>query len=252
MEYSPIPFRTAPRRRGERITDIWNTARRSNWSALQRAALLDLPTDEAALLRHHTLSDDIEHIRVRQGDTNSWASCSGSGVKARFTTAPARASTTAWPGTTCSPPSSSTEMPSISAERSDSGNKRPDCRARASGPHFAPWVGTHPAHRRIPVAIASIAALAYDSAPLPESTRFALLSVADSGFEVHDGSAGGQVSLRKVGVNAFRWAARTIDRLHLRGCPVIHLCTARILVQQFSHLATCAKFRVHLTLQRGR
>ena len=165
MEYSPIPLRTAPRRRGERITEIWNTARRSNWSALQRAALLDLPTDEADLLRHHTLSDDIEHIRVRQGDTNSWASCSGSGVKAKFTTAPARASTTAWPGTTCSPPSSSTEMPSISAERSDSGNKRPDCRARASGPHFAPWVGPHPVHRRIPVAKAAIAALAYDSAP---------------------------------------------------------------------------------------
>ena len=30
---------------------------RSIWSARQRAALLDLPTDEAALLRHYTLSD---------------------------------------------------------------------------------------------------------------------------------------------------------------------------------------------------
>ena len=45
--------------------------RRSIWSARQRAALLDLPTDEAALLRHYTLSDDdIEHIRVRRGGHN--------------------------------------------------------------------------------------------------------------------------------------------------------------------------------------
>ena len=45
--------------------------RRSIWSARQRAALFDLPTDEAALLRHYTLSDDdIEHIRVRRGEHN--------------------------------------------------------------------------------------------------------------------------------------------------------------------------------------
>ena len=44
--------------------------RRSIWSARQRAVLLDLPTDEAALLRHYTLSDDIEHIRVRRGGHN--------------------------------------------------------------------------------------------------------------------------------------------------------------------------------------
>ena len=38
--------------------------RRSIWSPRQRAALFDLPTDEAALLRHYTLSDDdIEQIR---------------------------------------------------------------------------------------------------------------------------------------------------------------------------------------------
>ena len=37
--------------------------RRSIWSARQRAALFDLPTDEAARLPHYTLSDDdIEHI----------------------------------------------------------------------------------------------------------------------------------------------------------------------------------------------
>ena len=46
-------------------------ARRSIWSARQRGALLDLPTDEAALLRHYTLSDDdIEQIRVRRGGHN--------------------------------------------------------------------------------------------------------------------------------------------------------------------------------------
>ena len=45
--------------------------RRSIWSARQRAALFDLPTDEAALLRHYTLSDDdIEQIRVRRGGHN--------------------------------------------------------------------------------------------------------------------------------------------------------------------------------------
>ena len=45
--------------------------RRSIWSPRQRAALFDLPTDEAALLRHYTLSDDgIEQIRVRRGGHN--------------------------------------------------------------------------------------------------------------------------------------------------------------------------------------
>ena len=45
--------------------------RRSIWSARRRAALFDLPADEAALLRHYTLSDDdIEQIRVRRGGHN--------------------------------------------------------------------------------------------------------------------------------------------------------------------------------------
>ena len=45
--------------------------RRSIWSARQRAALFDLPTDEAVMLRHYTLSDDyIEHIRVQRGGHN--------------------------------------------------------------------------------------------------------------------------------------------------------------------------------------
>ena len=48
--------------------------RRSIWSARQRAARFDLPTDEATLLRHYTLSDDdIEiriEIRVRRGGHN--------------------------------------------------------------------------------------------------------------------------------------------------------------------------------------
>ena len=45
--------------------------RRSIWSARQRGALFDLPTDEAARLRHYTLSDDdIDYIRVRRGGHN--------------------------------------------------------------------------------------------------------------------------------------------------------------------------------------
>ncbi|MCY4557928.1 MAG: DUF4158 domain-containing protein [Chloroflexi bacterium] len=44
--------------------------RRSIWSARQRAARFDPPTDKATLLRHYTLSDDIEHIRVRRGGHN--------------------------------------------------------------------------------------------------------------------------------------------------------------------------------------
>ena len=57
--------------RDEQITERWNLPRRSIWSARQRAALFDLPTDEAALLRHYTLSDDdIERIRVRRGGHN--------------------------------------------------------------------------------------------------------------------------------------------------------------------------------------
>ena len=45
--------------------------RRSIWSARQCAALFDLPMDEAAVLRHYTLSDDdIERIRVRRGGHN--------------------------------------------------------------------------------------------------------------------------------------------------------------------------------------
>ena len=43
--------------------------------------------------------------------------------------------------------------------------RRPDGRARALGPNLTPWVGPHPAHRRIPVAKAPITALAYDPAP---------------------------------------------------------------------------------------
>ena len=45
--------------------------RRSIWTARQRAAPFDLPKDEAALLRHYTLSDnDIERVRVRRGGHN--------------------------------------------------------------------------------------------------------------------------------------------------------------------------------------
>ena len=43
--------------------------------------------------------------------------------------------------------------------------RRTDGRSRSPGPHLTPWVGPHPPHRRIPVAKAPIATLAYDSAP---------------------------------------------------------------------------------------
>lgn len=45
--------------------------RRSLLTARQRAALFDLPTHEASLLRHYTLDDeDIEHIRTRRRPEN--------------------------------------------------------------------------------------------------------------------------------------------------------------------------------------
>ena len=43
--------------------------------------------------------------------------------------------------------------------------RQPDRRARAPDSHLTPWVGPHPAHRRIPVAKTPIAVLVYDSAP---------------------------------------------------------------------------------------
>ena len=48
--------------------------------------------------------------------------------------------------------------------------RRTDHPARSPGPHLTPWVGPHPAHRRIPVAKTWIAALAHDSAPYRNRT----------------------------------------------------------------------------------
>jgi hypothetical protein len=46
-------------------------AHRAVLTARQRAALFDLPTDEASLLKHYTLDDeDIEHIRKRRRPEN--------------------------------------------------------------------------------------------------------------------------------------------------------------------------------------
>jgi TnpA family transposase len=46
-------------------------AHRAVLTARQRAALFDLPTDEASLLKHYTLADDdIEHIRTRRRPQN--------------------------------------------------------------------------------------------------------------------------------------------------------------------------------------
>ena len=45
--------------------------RRSILTARQRAALFDMPTDEASLLQHYTLADDdIEHVRMRRRREN--------------------------------------------------------------------------------------------------------------------------------------------------------------------------------------
>jgi hypothetical protein len=44
-----------------------NMAHRTILTERQRAALFNLPSNEAALLRHYTLADDdIEHIRARR------------------------------------------------------------------------------------------------------------------------------------------------------------------------------------------
>lgn len=46
-------------------------AHRSVLSARRRAAIFDLPTDEASLLQHYTLADDdIEHVRARRRPEN--------------------------------------------------------------------------------------------------------------------------------------------------------------------------------------
>lgn len=46
-------------------------AHRTILTARQRAALFDLPTDEASILYHYTLSDDdLEHINERRRDRN--------------------------------------------------------------------------------------------------------------------------------------------------------------------------------------
>ena len=46
-------------------------AHRTILTARQRAALIDLPTDEASILYHYTLSDDdLEHINVRRRSEN--------------------------------------------------------------------------------------------------------------------------------------------------------------------------------------
>ena len=45
--------------------------RRSILTARQRATLFDLPTDEASILYHYTLSDDdLEHINERRRPEN--------------------------------------------------------------------------------------------------------------------------------------------------------------------------------------
>ena len=77
----------------------------------------------------------------------------------------ANASSTAWPGSTYSPPLSSTGIRPSRRSGQSAETRGADSRAQAPDPNLAPWVGPHPAHRRIPVVKAPIATLTYDSAP---------------------------------------------------------------------------------------
>ena len=72
-----------------------------------------------------------------------------------------------------------------------------DGRARAPGPHLTPWVGPHPVHRRIPVAKAPIADLAYDSAPYRSRPVSVQISRPERGG--HDCEAGNAVD--SIGTN---------------------------------------------------
>ena len=175
--------------------------RRSIWSARQRAELFDLPTDEAARLHHYMLSDDdIEHIRVRRRGHTGWASLSSSSsstgcstpicsagptparTRARLITRSRTRASHREPGRNPRPLQRGPALPHGRAQPArrhrhlleyrpfrrsgqTADTRRPDGRARAPGPHLTPWMGPHPAHRRIPVAKTPIAVLAYDSAP---------------------------------------------------------------------------------------
>ncbi len=53
------------------LTEFKNMAHRTILTERQRSALFDLPTDEAAMLRHYTLADDdLEAIRARRRPHN--------------------------------------------------------------------------------------------------------------------------------------------------------------------------------------
>ena len=75
----PVPVRRSRLQIGRGRGD--GLGRPLNDPLADSAALFDLPTDEATLLRDYTLSDDIEQIRVRRGDATDRASVSSS---ARF------------------------------------------------------------------------------------------------------------------------------------------------------------------------
>ena len=96
---------------------------RSIWSARQRAALLYLPTDEAALLRHYTLSDDdIEHIRVRRGGHNRLGFALRVGRQCKIRDRSSEGQQYRMAGLNLLAAIVIHWNPSISAKRSDSGN----------------------------------------------------------------------------------------------------------------------------------
>ena len=144
---------------------------RSIWSASQHAALFDPPTDEDVLRHHYTLSDDdIEHIRVRRGGHNRLGFALRVVRQGEIhgpSNAPAIPPGRARPARRHRHPLESVHLSEALRQQKHAGlTVEPEVLAASpalGGPTFC--------SPRIPVAEAPIAALAYDSAPLPESTR---------------------------------------------------------------------------------
>ena len=110
----------------------------------------------------------------------------------------ARASTTPWPGSTCWLPLSSTGIRPSRRSGQAAETRRADRRARPLSSQLTSWVGPHPAHRRIPMAKAPIATLAYDSdlyRNRPEDIHSISTSQRKSGEDAGDlpGLAGNRV-----------------------------------------------------------
>ena len=90
-------------------------------------------------------------------------------------------------------------------------------RPRAPGPHLTPWVGPRPAHRRIPVAKASVAPLAYDSAPYLNRPGNCLSSAETPGVVFRDDPCS-VAALRRVSVPLWRRSTRRQGVNYRRCC----------------------------------